>query len=433
MKEPSSNKARARWAILRGALLGENNDYLNKNDDSALNIASIHSFPGFCLLERRPAVTVSRIDFRVPTTDDKNQYQFLEYKVPIRDETEEKCIVIRTREKRVILGKGKVNVKALVSERYFGVDNTSNIKVWDCEGILTFCLMRRHCCNKNSSSLSSSCISLDYLSNMAIEFSSDSKDDTLSRKRKILRVLELGCGMVGIAGLAISCLEESCPELFQDTQVQVILTDGHPEAINNNLICASLNSPQNQKPAAAKLNLTVLKLLWKESQDGAKECAQLSQDYSQLFHLVLVSDCLHFVNFHAALACTIGRLLDVHGLAILCQPPRGASLEQFLLLLDAVNNAATSASNVSFDSKGVPSVAATSRPLFEVTLLKEYDDVVTNLHQQFLIQYKETYRPTSHYPFMLLLRKLRHYDETTDTQNAIRHVQLRTAASNSTL
>jgi len=239
--------------------------------------------------------------------------------------------------------------------------------------------------------------------------------------------------MVGIAGLAISCLEESCPELFQDTQVQVILTDGHPEAINNNLICASLNSPQNQKPAAAKLNLTVLKLLWKESQDGAKECAQLSQDYSQLFHLVLVSDCLHFVNFHAALACTIGRLLDVHGLAILCQPPRGASLEQFLLLLDAVNNAATSASNVSFDSKGVPSVAATSRPLFEVTLLKEYDDVVTNLHQQFLIQYKETYRPTSHYPFMLLLRKLRHYDETTDTQNAIRHVQLRTAASNSTL
>jgi len=332
-------------------------------------------------------------------------------------------------------GKEKVNIKALVSERYFGVDNTSNIKVWDCEGILTFCLMRRHCFNKNSSSspLSSSSISLDYISNMATKFSNDSKYYELSRKRKVLRVLELGCGMVGIAGLAISCLEESCPELFQDTQVQVVLTDGHPEAVNNNLICASLNLPQNQKPAAPKLNLTVLKLLWKQSQDGANECAQLSQDYSQLFHLLLVSDCLHFVNFHAALACTIGRLMDVHGLAILCQPPRGASLEQFLLLLDAMNKASTSASDLSFDSRGVPSMAASSGPLFEVTLLQEYDEVVTNLHQQFIIQYKETYRPTSHYPFMLLLRKLRHYDENSDTQNAIRHVHLRTSAINSIL
>jgi len=112
MKDTSSNKARARWAILRGALLGGNNEYYSKNDEIALKFASIHSFPGFCLLERRQAVVDSMIDFRVPNTDDENHYEFLEYKVSIRDETEEKFIVIRTREKRVFFRQRKSQYKS---------------------------------------------------------------------------------------------------------------------------------------------------------------------------------------------------------------------------------------------------------------------------------------------------------------------------------
>jgi hypothetical protein len=240
-------------------------------------------------------------------------------------------------------------------------------------------------------------------------------DSNLANKSKILRVIELGCGMAGIAGLAMACLENCCPELFRDIQVQVVLTDGHPDAVRNNDMCASLTTNNMLLGHRNRPNIKVCRLLWNESKDGATECAQLTQDYKNLFQLLFVSDCLHFTNFHVALACTVGRLMDVNGLAIFCQPCRGKSLEQFVRLIQAMNG---DLENLTKTQNNI-----THNPLFEIHLLNDYDDVVTNLHQQFNIQHEGFYQPATHYPLMLLIKKLRHYNEMSDTQNAIHYSQ----------
>lgn len=417
-----SSKARLRWKILRAALLGKtDNSTCNEDDERVIKMASIHSFPGFCLLERRKVDNSTDFNYSNIMINEKEneQYELLEYKVPIRCKRHEEWIVIRTREKRDRCLQARVNIRSLVSERFYGVDNTSNVKVWDSEGVLTFCMMRRRCLvHINSSSLlSSSSISLDYFSKLAIQSNTD-----FVNKSKVLRVIELGCGMAGIAGLAMACLEHSCRELYHDVQLQVVLTDGHPDAVKNNAICASLTTKEHSLDPRYQQNVTVRTLLWNESQEGANECAQLTHDNKHLFQLLLVSDCLHFVSFHVALACTIGRLMDVNGLAILCQPCRGKSLEQFMLLIRAMNGEVIATGDTSTSSSKTPKDVA-FKPLFEINLLNEYDEVVTNLHHRFISQHEGVYQPATHYPMMLLLRKLRHFDEMSDARNAILHVQ----------
>jgi calmodulin-lysine N-methyltransferase len=414
MEVDTSTKARLRWKILRAALFGKAYD---KNEENAIKMASIHSFPGFCLLDRR-IIDLGFIHHADSGYHKKecDPYDILEYRIPIRCEKHEELVVIRTREKRDHSTQERVDIRSLVSENIYGVDNTSNVKVWDSEGILTFCLMRRKRQTRAALSplLSACCISLDYFCSMATHC-----DSNVANKSKILRVIELGCGMAGIAGLAMACLENCCPELFHDIHVQVVLTDGHPDAVRNNDMCASLTTNKMLLDHRHRPDIKVCKLLWNESKDGATDCAQLTQDYKNLFQLLFVSDCLHFTNFHVALACTVGRLLDVNGLAIFCQPCRGKSLEQFVRLIQAINgNLDSFEENLTKTQNN-----KTRNPLFEINLLNDYDDVVTNLHQQFNNQHEGFYQPAAHYPLMLLLKKLRHYNEMSDTQTAIYYSQ----------
>jgi SAM-dependent methyltransferase len=116
------------------------------------------------------------------------------------------------------------------------------------------------------------------------------------------------------------------------------------------------------------------------------------------FDLCLVSDCIHFVEYHAALLVTIGRLLRVNGTCILCQPARGHSLRLFMSLIQALNGC---------------------NPLFEMHLHDNYDDYIYSKHLAMLND-KEShlYDPSIHYPYLLTLKKLRLFSEEIDTPAA---------------
>uniref|UniRef100_A0A7S1ZSX3 Calmodulin-lysine N-methyltransferase n=1 Tax=Ditylum brightwellii TaxID=49249 RepID=A0A7S1ZSX3_9STRA len=136
--------------------------------------------------------------------------------------------------------------------------------------------------------------------------------------------------------------------------------------------------------------------------------------------LCLISDCIHFTNFHGALLATIARLLKIHGKAILCQPKRGTSLDLFLELLRHVNDSAMyhGEDKEQQEQKQQQSSSSSSLkpcPLFQVQLIEKYDDTVTSLHEKSLIDHVDTYDVNKHYPFMLLLTKMREYDEEKDT------------------
>merc|ERR1712154_37179 len=111
-----------------------------------------------------------------------------------------------------------------------------------------------------------------------------------------------------------------------------------------------------------------------------------NKDY---FDLVLVSDCTHFTDFHACLIVTIGRLLCVDGICILCQPKRGKSLDQFIHLIEALNS--KDCSNDDDDA------------LFDVKLYHDFDETISNQHKKYLESNDKVYDEDIHYPLVLVL------------------------------
>jgi len=131
--------------------------------------------------------------------------------------------------------------------------------------------------------------------------------------------------MAGLAGLAMASHSRCHPGFFENIDVDVLLTDGHPAAVFNNAVSAHLTSSLPGKGGAVSryTNVRAAKLLWKEGEEGKKECELLTKgrfdsDYN-LFHLCVVSDCVHFQESHAALISTMARLLSLGGQAVLMQ------------------------------------------------------------------------------------------------------------------
>jgi len=143
-------------------------------------------------------------------------------------------------------------------------------------------------------------------------------------------------------------------------------------------------------------------LQWKDDDDGARECAHLTR--RRHFQLCLVSDCLYFQKFHGALAATIGRLLEINGVCVLCQPPRGNSLRNFIALLDYIND---------------------EKPLFDVRLLKDYNEDVTKIRKRLEEEQGSKIAPDKIFPVMLILRKKRPYIEREDTMRVVKHMNAR--------
>lgn len=225
--------------------------------------------------------------------------------------------------------KSKVALRELMShDLHQGVDNTGQTCVWDSESTLTFCLLSK------SSSL---CKLLPDL----CQLSSSHK------------VIELGVGMAGLAGLALAQL----------APVQVLLTDGHPMAVDNNKV----NIQMNRRKLLGKVHCE--QLLWSTD----------IQQHPGEFDFLLCSDCTHFQEHHASLMVTLGHVLKIQGTAILCQPPRGKSLERFMTLCDSIEG------------------------LWETIVVS--DGNLERLHEE--SRKNPLYDPNIHCPRIIILKKLR--------------------------
>ena len=291
--------------------------------------------------------------------------------------------------------------------------------------------------------------------------------------------------------------EASCnmTQVWQDEHIYIdaTITDGHPKAVQNNMACVkmNMNMKMNMQMDTNLTNETNIHLqtntntntinnacirccplLWKANKDGAKECIDLmrntntnknAEDSSTAttmnttqtptppipipipYDLVLVSDCTHFTEFHADLAVTIGRVLRVGGVCILCQPRRGTSLGLFMELIHSINNNKNANKNNSYINIHGEDKAShhednenenkndIQSPLFEMDLHKDYNREISQLHQSFLQDEDETntntktnnYEPNIHYPLLLILKKKRDFQEDIDTSRALGHIKNR--------
>ena len=290
-----------------------------------------------------------------PNTD----YICVDYSVPNNDIS----LTVRVRER---LPSPKMKLQALTSQQHHdGVDNTGNTRVWDSETTLAYLLLQ-------DSSTILSTLNITSLWQLSM-------DETTP-----LQVLELGCGMAGLAGLFLATMYPN--------RTRVVLTDGHPDAVQNNLINIQLNRAMNHLNDMHKDNITVQRLVWSTDNNASVE-----QDSH--FDLILASDCTHFEEFHASLALTIADNLRVGGVAVLLQPPRGKSLEKFVKCVESCND------------------------LIDIHWSeKDYSDTLTRLYQH----YKEdpSFDSNIHYPHLLILRKLRNVVEE-DRQVMLKHMDQR--------
>jgi predicted nicotinamide N-methyase len=298
----------------------------------------------------------------------------------------------------------KSRVDALLSHRINnGVDNTGNVRVWDAEATLAGFLL--------SALLTEEFIEVDTT---GIEAEDLTKlEDLRSRIKSALftndegcrlekcNILEMGAGQAGLAGLALA---EATSSVSAMKPIELFLTDGHPKCVENNRYCAGLIRGRDDVNIHTKL------LLWDSSDKGAEECRcinreshksnmlELDQNYldNGSFHICLASDCVHFQDFHDGLFCTIARTLAVGGIALLCQPKRGSSLQNFMSIIDTVNNA--------------------GNPLFQIDLLQDFHPKVSNMHRSLLsaATANTTYDPNWHRPLLLVMTKLRAFDEAGD-------------------
>jgi len=191
----------------------------------------------------------------------------------------------------------RLRLEDLITHRRSGVDNTGNICVWDSERSLSFLLF-------------------EHLDDFPF----------LMGARKIL---ELGTGMAGLAAvcLALALVIRDRSKGISDRILDVTLTDGHADGIKNNEInryltklYATATSGPNHPYECLRIRTQLL--LW-------------TVDGSTTEHdVVLISDCVHFQEYHAALALTTLRSLRIGGTAIFCQPTRGNSLDNFVALLN---------------------------------------------------------------------------------------------------
>lgn len=223
----------------------------------------------------------------------------------------------------------KVSRNDWTSHQRVGLDNTGQICVWDSEITMTYLLCEalkqplNECPVLDGVSLS------QYLASILRQVPNNNDQDSA----RVLRVLELGCGMAGLAGLALAKLR---------SHTHVVLTDGHANAVLNNRINLLLNEKDghdNQdKNIAVGSSVECRTMLWNDNEyhrkEGKAENVSANDSVHPLFDLVLISDCLHFQEYHHDLIQTLCNCTRINGHVVLCQPTRSQSLRNFVNLLD---------------------------------------------------------------------------------------------------
>lgn len=474
-KDPeSSQKAQARWAMLRNALLhnggttkAENNPAISSNHNNNNNINnnlssddvnkySIHRFEGFQIFNR-VLIADERVNGDTGSISPNcNGYEIIEYAIPIvtigtedknssqsKDVSDHECqqkhqhriIKVRTREPTKHFQR-KVNIKDLMSHVHYGVDNTGNTRVWDCSSILAHLVACHISSVKPLEPIDPTpCIGLSNILSLAqsIPIRSDLNHDHNNIASKRLRIIELGAGMAALPSLSLAALALSDSTIATMPFMDIYITDGHPKSVENNLVCSKLtcelyntitsdldsggngNGMNNVVHSSNLCSIQCHQLLWKANNQGYEECQSLlkcgqdddnSIDY---FDLILVSDCTHFTECHAGLITTIGRLLRVNGVCLLCQPKRGKTLDQFMDMVRAIDNR----NQIDHHVIG---------PLFALNLYRDYDEKISNQHKMHSERNDRCYDENIHRPILLELRKVRDFNEEIDTMLATRHL-----------
>ena len=433
-------RVKARWSMLRQALL--------KGSSAVTNEHSMHSFPGFQVLDR----TI------IPSNKDENngnsgvagdeQWDMVQYSYTSSKGHNAKFNTREAKEQTQQNDKQNSTIQsrmeALLSHRNHGVDNTGNVRVWDAEGTLAgflLSLILDGVDDMYSEIAQSTELSTVREHLRSILMHSTSPSDINGQSTSPCNLLELGAGQAGLAGLGIAAATKKVEKM---KPLHVILTDGHPKCVENNIACAKMMPECGD--TVKRANIDAQLLLWDSSYKGAEACCQinkLGQNHKEeansdndaiadkgSYQLCLASDCVHFQEFHDGLLNTIARTLSVGGIALLCQPKRGTSLQNFMTMVDTVN-ASTGAPSSGGEEEG---------PLFQITLFEDFYPKVTAMHKE-LSESKSTaadedtpsassqqsslYDPNWHRPLLLVLKKLRQYKEEVHGEAARQHVKLR--------
>ncbi len=289
--------------------------------------------------------------------------------------------IIWTREPK----ENRLSLDDLVSHRKNnGVDNTGNICVWDSERTLAYLLYHHF----------------------------DDFPTQIDKNKSDIRILELGTGMAGLSALALGCrLAKQWHGLDKKTSTTgnikdfkskkksmfITLTDGNPSGVKNNVVnqfLTKLNSQMIWKETGKyshylDLDVKCETLLWTTDLDTTKDNIT-NQD------IILVSDCVHFQNFHAALATTTLGCLRVGASAIFCQPSRGPSLNNFYNLL-LTTTSESSEALTGFTS--LLSCSWMSHP------------VIDQKHNESKLNFDKVYDENLHHPKLLVVTKLREISE----------------------
>lgn len=395
-------RVKARWAILRRALL-DSSSAGSTSFTAAQHVVddsySMNSFPGFGVLNREEVVADEQNQYQSFATEDEDgEYSIIKNSYTANNQTTQ----FYTRE--VKKQSAHMKREALLSHRKHGVDNTGNVRVWDAESTLAGFLLDTifdegasvAAENERDSSVEVGAAA-DVASVKRCLRSTLLKHDN---RKSSCNILELGAGQAGLAGLALvaafySAIDSQSSKM---KDLNLTLTDGHPNCVKSNAICAEMMSERN----ACKINAKLL--LWDSSQNGFDNCKPMYESID----LCLASDCVHFQEYHDGLFMTIARTLSVGGIAVLCQPRRGSSLDNFISLVKQINESLEGSS-----------------PLFEMSLFEDFHCKVTQMHTS-ISRCKDSnasYSPNWHQPLLLCLRKVRNYDEDTDGTLARERVQ----------
>ena len=205
-------RARARWSLLRGALLGPASSAGGAAGGSRERAHSTNAFPGFRVLDRAAARDEdgahsdgARIERGERWHAVRNSYASVG--------GHEVCFFTReatttTRQHPTM----ESRAEALLSHRKYGVDNTGNVRVWDAEGTLAvFCLsvmLDRE--TEASESKTKKTEQPAELSDLRKELRSvvGNIHEGAERKHVACNVLELGAGQAGLAGLVSAVLAQ---------------------------------------------------------------------------------------------------------------------------------------------------------------------------------------------------------------------------------
>lgn len=473
-------RAKARWTMLRNALLKKKNGGADDDVISSSNY-SINAFPGFNLLDRTIFNSSTDNDGDTPPTTttatnrDDHEYHLVRnsYTPNSRTNANPRPMSFITRETSIIDPFSHV--------KYNGIDNTGNVRVWDAESALAAFLLSiilddyedivellkakidendtadEHQRRQGIVNLRRDIRSMIMTRprTFLLRDNSSSSNPQSSLSDDACNILELGSGQAGLVALAMT----NMAHLYNGTDIikslSIVITDGHPTCVANNKVCARLvssisSSINGSSSSSSRVSLQVESLCWDSSIDaGGETCQRINKlvdnenwitntntttntknkeeeedQHRQrpAYHLVLASDCTHFTNYHDGLLLTIARTLIVGGVALLCQPRRGTTLDEFMTLIAVVNNTNNNNNN------GIG-------PLFRMTMYEEFHAKITTMHKSLMMDkeggsiksnaddeddtsvkslLERSYDPNRHLPLLLVLVKLRPYDETID-------------------